>query len=139
MLWVDPDALYQALVNLIRNALDAMPSGGRLVLRTGWSDGPHVARPGRRGPVGSRRVRIEVEDSGVGIPPGHADRVFNPFFTTKDRGTGLGLALTHKIIEDHGGTIDFRSAAGGGTVFRIVLPLFPEPPAAPGEHGDDLR
>jgi two-component system sensor histidine kinase AtoS len=139
MLWVDPDALYQALVNLIRNALDAMPSGGRLVLRTGWSDGPHVARPGRRGPVGSRRVRIEVEDSGVGIPPGHADRVFNPFFTTPDRGAGLGLALTHKIIEDHGGTIDFRSAAGGGTVFRIVLPLFPEPPAAPGEHGDDLR
>jgi two-component system sensor histidine kinase AtoS len=139
MVWVDPDALYQALVNLVRNALDAMPSGGHLVLRTGWSDGPHVALPGRRGPAGGRRVRVEVEDSGVGIPPGHADRVFNPFFTTKDRGTGLGLALTHKIIEDHGGSIDFRSAPGGGTVFRIVLPLFPEPPTEPGEHGDDLR
>jgi two-component system sensor histidine kinase AtoS len=139
VLWVDPDALYQALVNLIRNALDAMPSGGRLVLRTGWSDATHVALPGRRGPAGARRVRVEVEDSGVGIPAGDADRVFNPFFTTKDGGTGLGLALTHKIVEDHGGSIDFRSVPGGGTVFRIVLPLFPDPPAEPGGHDDDLR
>jgi two-component system sensor histidine kinase AtoS len=139
VLWVDPDALYQALVNLVRNALDAMPSGGRLVLRTGWSEAPHVARPGRRGPAGGRRVRVEVEDSGIGIPAGHADRVFNPFFTTKDGGTGLGLALTHKIIEDHGGSIDFRGVPGGGTVFRIVLPLVPAPPAESGVHGDDLR
>jgi PAS domain S-box-containing protein len=140
VIWVDPDALYQAVVNLVRNALDAMPSGGRLVLRTGWSDTPHVARPGgRREPAGARRVRIEIEDGGVGIPAGDADRVFNPFFSTKAGGTGLGLALTHKIIEDHGGGIDFRSAPGGGTIFRIVLPLFPDPPAEPGGHGDDLR
>jgi signal transduction histidine kinase len=139
VLWVDPDAVYQALVNLLRNALDAMPSGGRLVLRTGWSDAPHVTLPGRRSPGGSRRVRVEVEDSGVGISAGDADRVFNPFFTTKDGGTGLGLALTHKIIEDHGGTIDFRNAPGGGTVFRIVLPLFPDPAVEPGSHDDDLR
>jgi two-component system sensor histidine kinase AtoS len=139
MLCVDPDALYQALVNLVRNALDAMPSGGRLTLRTGWSDAPHVARSGRRAPTTARRVRVEIEDTGVGIPADHADRVFNPFFTTKDGGTGLGLALTHKIIEDHGGSIDFRSVPGGGALFRIVLPLFPDPPVEPGGHGDDLR
>jgi PAS domain S-box-containing protein len=136
---VDPDALYQAVVNLVRNALDAMPSGGRLVLRTGWSNAPHLGRPGRWGAIGGRRVRVEVEDSGVGIPANHADRIFNPFFSTKDGGTGLGLALTHKIVEDHGGAIDFRSAPGGGTVFRIVLPLFPDPTVEPGGRGDDLR
>jgi signal transduction histidine kinase len=84
-------------------------------------------------------VRVEIEDTGIGIPAADADRVFNPFFSTKTGGTGLGLALTHKIIEDHGGSIDFRSAVGRGTVFRIVLPLFPDPPAEPTAHGDDLR
>jgi two-component system sensor histidine kinase AtoS len=139
VVWGDSESLYQALVNLVRNALDAMPSGGRLTLRAGWSDDDHVVRPSRRPATGARRVRVEIEDAGMGIPPSDADRVFNPFFTTKDGGTGLGLALTHKIVEDHGGSIDFRAAAAGGTVFRIVLPLFPDLPAEPGRHGDDLR
>ena len=139
VVWIDAEALYQALVNLVRNALDAMPSGGRLSLRAGRSDDEPVVRPGRRPTAGARRVRVEIEDSGVGIPTADADRVFNPFFTTKDGGTGLGLALTHKIVEDHGGSVDFRSAPGGGTIFRIVLPLFPDLPAEPGRHGDDLR
>ena len=93
----------------------------------------------RPGLAGARRVRVEIEDTGIGIPGADADRVFNPFFSTKTGGTGLGLALTHKIIEDHGGSIDFRSTVGQGTVFRIVLPLFPDPPAEPMAHGDDLR
>jgi PAS domain S-box-containing protein len=139
VVWVDSEAVYQALVNLVRNALDAMPSGGDLTLRVGWSDDHHLVRAGRRAPSGTRRVRVEIEDTGIGIPPADADRVFNPFFSTKTGGTGLGLALTHKIIEDHGGSIDFRNAVGGGTIFRIVLPLFPDPPAEPGPHGDDLR
>ena len=134
--WVDAEAVYQALVNLVRNALDAMPSGGKLTLRAGWSDEHHGVRPGL---AGARRVRVEIEDTGIGIPGADADRVFNPFFSTKTGGTGLGLALTHKIIEDHGGSIDFRSTVGRGTVFRIVLPLFPDPPAEPTAHGDDLR
>jgi PAS domain S-box-containing protein len=134
--WVDAEAVYQALVNLVRNALDAMPSGGKLTLRAGWSDEHHGVRPGL---AGARRVRVEIEDTGIGIPGADADRVFNPFFSTKTGGTGLGLALTHKIIEDHGGSIDFRSTVGQGTVFRIVLPLFPDPPAEPMAHGDDLR
>ena len=88
---------------------------------------------------GGRRVRIEIEDTGIGIRADDADRVFNPFFSTKDGGTGLGLALTHKIVVDHGGSIDFRSASGGGTTFRIELPLFPDPPTGAGTHGDDVR
>jgi signal transduction histidine kinase len=113
----DPDSLYRAFVNLVGNALDAMRTGGRLTLRAGWATADRLAT--RR----TRLVAIEIEDDGVGIPDSDADRVFNPFFTTKDTGTGLGLALTHKIVDDHGGTIDFRSVPGRGTTFRIVLPV----------------
>ena len=113
----DPDALYRAFVNLLGNALDAMTSGGRLTLRAGWANGDRSAA--RR----ARHVAIEVQDDGVGIPEADTDRVFNPFFTTKDTGTGLGLALTHKIIDDHGGTIDVVSGAGRGATFRITLPV----------------
>lgn len=139
VVWGDAEALYQALVNLVRNALEAMNSGGRLTLRAGWSEDDPVARTGRRPAVGHRRVRIEIADTGAGIPAADAERIFNPFFTTKDGGTGLGLALTHKIVEDHGGSIDFRAATPRGTVFRLVLPLFPDLPVEPGRHGDDLR
>jgi nitrogen-specific signal transduction histidine kinase len=76
----------------------------------------------------------EVEDPQVLIRPEDAERLFNPFFTTKDRGTGLGLAVTHKIVEDHGGVIDFQSPPGGGTTFRIILPLTP-----PVVGGVDVR
>jgi PAS domain S-box-containing protein len=122
----DEEAIYRALVNLVTNALEAMPAGGRLTLRLGWSDAD--LRP-PRGHAFNRRLRIEIEDSGAGISAADAEKVFNPFFTTKDGGTGLGLALTNKIVEDHGGTIDFRPVATGGSMFRITLPLIPEPPA----------
>jgi signal transduction histidine kinase len=125
-IWADHEALYQAMVNLVTNALDAMPSGGRLALRAGWSTAGDALVSGH-GSAG-RRVAVEIEDSGVGIAPGVLDRIFNPFFTTKDGGTGLGLSLTHRIVEDHGGAIDVRSTPGAGTTFRIVLPLMPEAP-----------
>jgi PAS domain S-box-containing protein len=134
--WGDQDALYRALVNLVANALDAMERGGRLTLRLGWADGEEVVIAGRRTSA-NRRVKIEVEDTGCGIPASSIDRVFNPFFSTKDGGTGLGLALTHKIVEDHGGAIDVRSAPQAGTTFRIVLPLTPDPPPDPALHDDD--
>jgi len=131
LVWADQEALYRALVNLVANALDAMPHGGTLTLRVDWTDGEALggARTSRR------RVAVEVEDSGTGIAPADLDRVFNPFFSTKERGTGLGLALTQKIVEDHGGAIDVRSVLGAGALFRIVLPLMPDVPLDAGhEH-----
>ncbi len=119
----DEESIYRALVNLVANGLEAMGPRGRLTLRLGWAEGP--ARVARR--LGSpRRVRIEIEDTGAGIPLPERDRIFNPFYTTKEGGTGLGLALTHKIIEEHYGTIDVASTPGVGTTFRVVLPLVPD-------------
>ena len=116
----DPDALYRALVNLVANALEAMERGGRLTLRVSVSELPlSMAAAWRRSEV----VKIEIEDTGTGIAPGDADRLFTPFFTTKDRGTGLGLALTHKIVEDHGGTIALSSRPERGTLVTLVLPV----------------
>jgi PAS domain S-box-containing protein len=132
VLWADQEALYRALVNLVANALDAMPRGGTLTLRVGWSEAETLASVR----AGARRVAIEVEDSGTGIAPTDLDRVFNPFFSTKEGGTGLGLALTQKIVEDHGGSIDVRSP-GAGALFRIVLPLMPDAPLDAG-HDDRL-
>jgi signal transduction histidine kinase len=108
-------------------------------VRAGWSDADGARSGTRQRGGGGRRIRIEIDDTGVGIAPADAERVFNPFFSTKDGGTGLGLALTHKIIEDHGGSIDFRARPAGGTTFRIELPLFPDPPLDAGTHGDDVR
>jgi signal transduction histidine kinase len=128
----DKDALHRVFVNLIANALDAMPRGGRLTVRAGWAGTGDAVRSGRRRPA--NRVKVEIEDTGVGIQPSDTDRVFNPFYTTRDSGTGLGLALAHKIVEDHGGTISFRSVPDRGTTFTIVLSLIPEPPSS---HGDE--
>lgn len=118
----DPEHLYQALVNLVGNALEAMETGGRLTVRIGWGDGEGRLLPSRRA-ARDRRVRVEIEDSGAGISTSAADKVFDPFFTTKEGGTGLGLALAHKIVEDHGGTISFRSTPGVGTTFSVLLPV----------------
>ena len=122
----DKDALYRVFVNLIANALDAMPRGGRLTVRAGWAGAGDAVRPNRRRPA--NRVKIEIEDTGVGIQPSDTDRIFNPFYTTRDSGTGLGLALAHKIVEDHGGSITFDSTPGSGTTFTLVLSLIPDPP-----------
>jgi two-component system sensor histidine kinase AtoS len=129
----DEDALYRAFVNIVTNAVEAMSAGGRLTLRVGWHEGGDPRSGGLR--AFNRRLQVEIGDTGRGIAPTDAERVFTPFFTTKEGGTGLGLALTHKIIEDHGGTIDFRSGPRAGTTFRIVLPLVPEPPL--GSRDDD--
>jgi PAS domain S-box-containing protein len=129
----DAEHLYRALVNLVGNALDAVAAGGRITVRACWADGGSTA--GRR--ASPRQVRIEVEDDGPGILDADADRIFNPFFTTKDGGTGLGLALAHKIVEEHGGTIDFSSVAGRGTTFRITLPVRATPHRMLDREADD--
>ena len=98
-------------------------------MRAGWVTGGDPLPFARRRTA--NRVKVEVEDTGTGIEPSETDRIFNPFYTTRSGGTGLGLALAHKIVQDHGGRITFTSAPGQGTTFTIVLPLVAEPPIAP--------
>ncbi len=106
----DGPKLQQALMNLILNARDAMPSGGTLEITTEADEDSVV---------------IAVRDTGVGIAPEHLPKIYDPFFTTKQigKGTGLGLAVTYGIIRDHGGHIDVESKPGEGTRFQITLPL----------------
>jgi nitrogen fixation/metabolism regulation signal transduction histidine kinase len=103
----DPDLLHRAFQNLVLNALDAMPAGGTLSLRT--SDGGET-------------VRIEVSDTGKGLTPEECSRLFTPYYTTKLQGTGLGLAIVQSVISDHHGTISVSSEEGRGATFRIDLP-----------------
>jgi signal transduction histidine kinase len=113
----DESQIRQALLNLVRNAREAMPAGGRLQVG--------VERDGER-------LRIAVADTGPGIAPEHRAKIFDPFFSTKEKGTGLGLALVHQIVSDHGGRIEIVDPPGGGTSFVLVLPTLP-PPAPPQE------
>jgi two-component system sensor histidine kinase HydH len=101
-------ALRQVFLNLATNALQAMPQGGRLVCRT------------RHDPQ-NRTVEIRFTDTGPGIPPDVRKHLFEPFFTTRSEGTGLGLALCREIVAQHGGQIEFE-AGGPGAAFRVVLP-----------------
>jgi two-component system, NtrC family, sensor histidine kinase AtoS len=123
----DAEDLYQAFLNLVANALEAMGSERRLTLRAGWSDVGEWRPSSRKVP--RRRLKVEIEDTGTGISPSAQDNIFNPFFTTKAGGTGLGLAIAHKIVEDHGGSIAFRSSPGMGTTFTILLASAGESPA----------
>lgn len=109
----DAQRLEQVVINLVANARDAMAEGGRLRIRTGVSH-----RLGRAG------VRVTVADSGQGMPPEVAARIFDPFFTTKavGEGMGLGLSISHGIVEEHGGNIALRSVVGKGSVFVVWLP-----------------
>jgi signal transduction histidine kinase len=109
---VDPDLCEQAFVNLVFNAYEAMTdTGGRLTVRVAAANSD-----GRRG------VEVEIEDSGPGIPPELHEQVFNPFFTTKKEGVGLGLSLVSKIVDDHRGWIRISSEPGKGACFRVFLP-----------------
>jgi signal transduction histidine kinase len=103
---VDRDQLRRALDNLVLNALDAMPHGGELVFRTSRHD---------------NKVAIEISDNGEGLTPEECDRLFTPYYTTKQHGTGLGLAIVQSVVSDHKGTITVHSELGKGTTFRIEL------------------
>jgi signal transduction histidine kinase len=104
----DAAMLRQAFLNLAINACQAMPQGGSLRL---------VASPASR-----QRVEIRVEDTGVGIKPEHLSRIFDLYFTTKERGTGIGLSMVYRIIQMHDGEIEVQSTPGRGTTFRVRLP-----------------
>ena len=102
----DPDLLHRALSNLVLNAVDAMPEGGRLALTT-------RAR--------GNEIEIAVSDTGTGMSREEAERLFTPYYTTKQHGTGLGLAIVQSVVSDHGGDVGVESSPQG-TTFRIRLP-----------------
>jgi signal transduction histidine kinase len=106
--YADPEQLWEACLNLIRNAVDAMPSGGNLTVSTKRNDS---------------KALIRIGDNGQGMTEEEARNLFVPFFTTKRDGTGLGLAHTLQIINEHGGKIDYQTARGKGSTFTIELPL----------------
>ncbi len=114
------DQLTQVFLNLIKNAVEAMPRGGKLTVVTRMSDlFTSVQADGRK----HRLMMVKISDTGAGIKQEHLQDIFAPFFTTKDRGVGLGLALSYQIVQEHLGTIRVESAEGSGTTFSVYLPL----------------
>ena len=103
----DPELIKQCLINLVKNSVEAMPLGGLLTVRTG---------------LATAHVTLEVEDTGEGIPPELRDKVFSPFFSTKGKGSGLGLSMIKKILDDLGGTVELVSVPGEGTRVILLLP-----------------
>ncbi len=137
-LWLveaDEGQISQAINNLVMNARQASPEGGTITIRA-RNMAPEEERPValRKG----RYIRVSIEDKGVGIPEEHLAKVFDPYFTTKEKGQGLGLAITHSIIEKHGGYIEVESAVGDGTTFHVYLPARAEEiPARRKEDGNE--
>ena len=136
----DRELLKQLVLNLVLNALQSMPEGGRLTIETTLARQRSFSRKvtGRRGNVlGLRSVatanrnngatpasclEIRISDTGCGIPSGHIEKIFNPFYTTRARGTGLGLAIVNNIVEAHKGRVEVESEQGKGTTFTVALP-----------------
>ncbi len=118
---VDADRMVRALLNIAANAVDAMPAGGTFTVRSR---------------VRGEHVELELQDTGHGIAPELLPRIFEPFFTHgKARGVGLGMAITRKIVEDHGGWIDLTSRVGEGTCFTVALPAETPPPEPSATRG----
>ncbi len=126
----DATQMHQVLTNLGVNARDAMPAGGALTFRA-TNVRTEAPPPGLKG---TRFVRLEVSDTGTGIPPEVAEKIFDPFFTTKEigKGTGLGLSTVQGIVASHGGALRLDSEVGRGTTFVIDLPALT--PVTPDTH-----
>jgi two-component system, NtrC family, sensor histidine kinase HydH len=120
----DAEQLRQVFLNLAINAVQAMPSGGKLTISTA------LRKPGRRS---TSMLEVRFRDTGVGIAASDLKNLFIPFYTTKDKGTGLGLPISQRIIENHGGTIEVRSRVGVGSTFTVVLPVQDEAKEAKSE------
>jgi two-component system NtrC family sensor kinase len=114
---LDANQIRQVVVNLLNNAVQAMPDGGRLAVSTRLVE----CKPGS---APRRLAAVCICDSGVGIPPENIERIFDPFFTTKEvgQGTGLGLSVSHSIVEKHNGKIEVESVPGAGSTFTVFLP-----------------
>jgi two-component system NtrC family sensor kinase len=113
----DEYELQQAFVNLLLNALDALSENGMLRVMTETTADEST---------GTSQLRISIRDNGAGISQEHMSHLFEPFFTTKAAGTGLGLVITRRIIQEHGGTISVQSHPGQGTTFTVLLPALAE-------------
>jgi signal transduction histidine kinase len=109
-LWVDQELLRNCILNFINNAAQAMPEGGTITLGAALEHG---------------QIKLTFADQGCGISPDDIGKIFQPYFTTKDVGIGLGLAITERIIKEHDGRIQVESGPGHGTVFTVLLPLQP--------------
>jgi signal transduction histidine kinase len=118
------DQLVQVFLNLILNAIDATDKSGRVEIRAEDQEG---------------EVLVTVRDNGAGVAAEHVGRLFQPYFTTKKHGTGLGLFVTKKLVSDHGGTIEFASRPGQGTLFRVRLPVDNAPKGESVIRGDPLH
>jgi signal transduction histidine kinase/putative methionine-R-sulfoxide reductase with GAF domain len=127
LITVDKEQIKQVILNLLMNAIQAMPAGGELSIKGRFSKDGYW-------------VELTIQDSGLGIPPEDMDKLFNPFFSTKEGGMGLGLSIAHRIIDQHHGKIEVESHPGNGTLFTISLPVFTpleNPAAYTSEHGVD--
>jgi two-component system cell cycle sensor histidine kinase/response regulator CckA len=137
----DVNQFEQVIVNLAVNARDAMPNGGRLLIRTANVTAEAAERLQLTGLPAAEYVLVEVTDTGTGMTPDVMEKIFEPFFTTKEvnKGTGLGLSTVFGIVKQSGGYIDVKSAVGEGTVFGIYLPRHipvPEAEPAPAEPAE---
>jgi signal transduction histidine kinase len=114
--WIDREQMKQVFMNVILNAIQAMKDGGSIVITTSLS-----ARSD--GELIREYVQIEIRDTGVGIPEENLEHIFDPFFTSKDEGSGLGLAVSHQIVQEHGGFMTVESQLGKGTAFFVHVPI----------------
>ncbi|MBM4299869.1 MAG: hypothetical protein FJ143_19160, partial [Deltaproteobacteria bacterium] len=114
--WIDREQMKQVFMNLILNAIQAMKGTGTITL-TSRSVSANGNRPA------AEYIQIEVKDNGVGIPEENLQHIFDPFFTNKDEGSGLGLAVSHQIVQEHGGFVTVESNVGSGTSFFVHVPV----------------
>jgi signal transduction histidine kinase len=105
---LDPELIKTCIFNIVLNAFQAMPDGGRLTVSTKTSDG---------------KVSVVIEDTGIGVSRENLSKVFDPFFSTKEKGLGLGLAMTKRVVEEHGGKVEFQSKEGKGSTITMSFPI----------------
>ena len=120
----DADQIQQVLFNITLNAVQAMPRGGSLTIRANRT----IRRQQREDPLKDQYLKVEIADTGPGIPADQVQKIFDPFFSTKDvgKGSGLGLTVSYSIMKEHGGWIDVKSRVGEGSVFGLYFPLNPK-------------
>ncbi|MBF0289121.1 MAG: PAS domain-containing protein [SAR324 cluster bacterium] len=119
----DKDKLHQVILNLIKNAVDASPKNGKIIIRSNYC--PQWKIVDKQLDTQQKYYLIEVEDQGPGIPSADQKRLFKPLFTTKRKGNGLGLSISFRIIEEHGGLLRYKNAAEQGAIFEIYIPRIP--------------